>query len=212
MSITAVGSADVMAAPDVVTLALGVEVMRSTAVEAVGAASESALAVLSALSRDGIAPTDMRTTSMDLQHHYVITGGELHANSFSCRTGFTVTIRDIQRVAGLIDTAISAAGDTGRIHSLSYRFADDAELQHRARDEAFADARRKAEQYAQLSGLTLGRALTITEGVVGTHLGRHGIMTVQASANSGMPVSPGEQASTANVTVEFDTSPPAEVN
>jgi uncharacterized protein YggE len=57
-----------------------------------------------------------------------------------------VTIRDLQRVAGLIDAVISATGDTGRIHSLSYRFADDVELRCRARDEAFADARRKAEQ------------------------------------------------------------------
>jgi uncharacterized protein YggE len=199
-----------MAAPDVVTLALGVEAMRSTAVEALAAASQSASAVLSALDREGVAPSDVRTTSMDLRHHYVITGGEFDATSFSCGTGFTVTIRDVQRVAGLIDAAISAAGDTGRIHSLSYRFADDAELQHRARDEAFADARRKAEQYAQLSGLILGRALTITEGVVGTQLERHAFMTVQASANSAMPVSPGEQAATANVTVVFETSQPAE--
>jgi uncharacterized protein YggE len=189
-----------MAAPDVVTVALGVEATRPSAVEALGAASEAASALLSAVHSEGVASTDVRTSTLTLAHHHVIMGDQLHVMSFIAATSFTVIVRDIGRVAGLIDAAISAAGDSGRIHWLSYRFADDADLERRAREQAFADARMKAEHYAQLSGLTLGPVTTISEG------GHIGIITRTASSGSTMPVSPGEQAATADVTVVFETS------
>ena len=49
------------------------------------------------------------------------------------------------------------AGDATWINSVSYSIEDDSQLVKDARARAFQDAKNRAEQYAQLSGLTLGQ-------------------------------------------------------
>ncbi|EUA88418.1 hypothetical protein I551_5115 [Mycobacterium ulcerans str. Harvey] len=48
---------------------------------------------------------------------------------------------------------------------MSYSIEDDSQLVKDARARAFEDAKSRAQQYAQLSGLRLGTVLSISEGV-----------------------------------------------
>ena len=58
---------------------------------------------------------------------------------------------------------VSTGGDATRISSVSYSIADDSQLVKDARARAFNDAKNRADQYAQLSGLQLGKVLSISE-------------------------------------------------
>ena len=73
----------------------------------------------------------------------------------------TVRIRDVAKVAGVIDTLVGAgANDIGNV---TFEVSQASKLLDDAREKAVADARRKAEIYAKAAGVTLGAPLSISE-------------------------------------------------
>ena len=73
----------------------------------------------------------------------------------------TVRLRDVTKVANVIDTLVGAgANDIGGIN---FTVSQASKLLDEAREKAVADARRKAEIYAKAAGVTLGAPLSISE-------------------------------------------------
>ena len=69
----------------------------------------------------------------------------------------TVRLHDVTKVAGIIDTLVGAgANDIGGIN---FMVSQASKLLDDAREQAIADARRKAEIYAKAAGVTLGAPL-----------------------------------------------------
>ena len=74
----------------------------------------------------------------------------------------TIRLRDVTKVASVIDMLVGAgANDIGGIN---FMVSAASKLLDEAREQAFADARRKAEIYAKAAGVTLGAPLSISEG------------------------------------------------
>lgn len=65
------------------------------------------------------------------------------------------------RVARLVD--LLAAVNGIEISSIVFDIEDKSEQQKEARDNAYADAKQKAEDYAEFSGNKVGRALIISD-------------------------------------------------
>ena len=73
----------------------------------------------------------------------------------------TVRLRDVTKVASTIDMLVGAgANDIGGIN---FMVSQASKLLDDAREQAVADARRKAEIYAKAAGVTLGAPLSISE-------------------------------------------------
>ncbi len=73
----------------------------------------------------------------------------------------TVRLRDVAKLANVIDTLVGAgANDIGGI---GFSVSNASKLLDEAREQAVADARRKAEIYAKAAGVTLGAPLSISE-------------------------------------------------
>jgi uncharacterized protein YggE len=73
-----------------------------------------------------------------------------------------------------------------------------------ARANAFADAKARAQQYAQLAGRSLGRVEKIDESVDGggpIYYAKD--LAATGGAASPVPISPGQQTLTLNVSVTF---------
>ena len=69
----------------------------------------------------------------------------------------TIRLRDVTKVASVIDTLVGAgANDIGGI---GFSVSNASKLLDEAREQAIADARRKAEIYARAAGVTLGAPL-----------------------------------------------------
>ncbi len=83
---------------------------------------------------------------------------------------------------------------------IEFVVSQQSRLLDQARAEAIADARRKAELYAQAAGAKLGRVIAITdEGA--TPPPRPVMQALRAGA---VPVAPGEQTLRASVTVSYE--------
>ena len=75
----------------------------------------------------------------------------------------SIKVRDLDAVGPVIDDVAEAGGDLTRINGISLTVEDPKPFMDGLRSEAFEEARAKAEQLAGLAGVTLGRALSISE-------------------------------------------------
>jgi uncharacterized protein YggE len=204
-AITVSGEATVSAAPDLAQIDAGVANDAKTAKEASDANNAAMGKVLLALKGAGIPEKDYQTSRLSLQPQYAPN----RANGTSPVVGFrasnrvTVKIRDVTKVAGIIDTLVNAgANDIGNI---SFEVTQASKLLDDAREQAVADARRKAEIYAKATGVTLGAPLSIAEGGAPMPLfkGRMAAAPMAAPA----AVAPGEETLAVTVNVSWAIKP-----
>jgi uncharacterized protein len=114
-----------------------------------------------------------------------------------------VKIRKLDSASQALSSIVSTGGDATRINSVNYSIDDDSQLVKDARGRAFNDAKDRAQQYAQLSGLDLGRVISITESGGATP------PTPLPSTRSGaemaaVPLEPGQQTVSFSVTVIWE--------
>ncbi|MGL9619305.1 SIMPL domain-containing protein [Bradyrhizobium sp. U531] len=200
-AISVSGEANVSAAPDLAQIDAGVANDAKSAKEASDANNAAMGKVLLALKGAGIAEKDYQTSRLSLQPQY----GQNKSTGASPVVGFrasnrvTVKIRDVTKVASIIDTLVSAgANDIGNI---SFEVTQASKLLDDAREQAVADARRKAEIYAKATGVTLGAPLSVSEGGAPVPLFK-GRMAVAPMA-AGAAVAPGEETLSVTVNVSW---------
>ena len=203
-AISVSGEASVSAAPDLAQIDAGVANDAKSAKEASDANNAAMGKVLLALKGAGIAEKDYQTSRLSLQPQY----GQNKSTGASPVVGFrasnrvTVKIRDVTKVAGIIDTLVAAgANDIGNI---SFEVTQTSKLLDDAREQAVADARRKAEIYAKAAGVTLGEPLSITEeGAAPPVVFRSKMAAPMAAGNAPTPVAPGEELLSITVNVSW---------
>ena len=77
----------------------------------------------------------------------------------------TVTVRDIDQTGPVIDAAAAAAGDNLTVGGVTF-YVDDVEaLIGAARADAIGNASKRAGEYADAAGVTVGGVLQISEDV-----------------------------------------------
>ena len=161
-AISVTGEATVSAAPDLAQIDGGVASDAKTAREASEANNAAMGKVLLALKGAGIEAKDIQTSRLSLQPQ-----GAPNRSGPSAIVGYrasnrvTIQLRDVTKVASVIDTLVGAgANDIGGI---TFMVSQASKLLDQAREQAVADARRKAEIYAKAAGVTLGAPRSISE-------------------------------------------------
>jgi uncharacterized protein YggE len=162
--ISVTGEATLSVAPDQAQIDGGVTSEAKTAREASDANNVAMGKVLLALKGAGIEEKDFQTSRLSLQPQSAPnrTGtGPSTIVSYRASNRVTVRLRDVGKLASLIDTMVAAgANDIGGIN---FMVSNASKLLDEAREQAVADARRKAEIYAKAAGVTLGAPLSISE-------------------------------------------------
>lgn len=206
--ITVTGAAEVRAAPDVLVVTLGVEAIAPRASEARARASEAMVRLLAVLREAGVQARDTQTASVSLQPNYDYNSSEGRTlRGYTAAQSVTVTLRDLERSGETIDAALEAAGDAARMNGLRFGFSNPADLLLRARREAVADARFRAETYAAAAGVALGEVLSIVEAAEpGVRPVPRGMLEAKAMA---APIESGEEGVTSSVVVHFSLVPAA---
>jgi uncharacterized protein len=161
-AISVTGEATVSVAPDLAQIDGGVASDAKTAREASEANNAAMGKVLLALKGAGIEAKDIQTSRLSLQPQ-----GAPNRSGPSAIVGYrasnrvTIQVRDVTKVASVIDTLVGAgANDIGGIN---FMVSQASKLLDQAREQAVADARRKAGIYAKAAGVTLGAPLSISE-------------------------------------------------
>ena len=75
-------------------------------------------------------------------------------NGYQVTNTVTVRVRELDTLGAVLDKAVTVGANT--INGVSFSVADPSELYDEARKAAFADARDKAELYADAAGVELG--------------------------------------------------------
>lgn len=162
--IVVTGEGTVEIAPDMATVAAGVETQASTASAALEQNGTTMRAVLATLEEGGLARRDIQTSQLALTPVYRQSEtGEWTAEvtGYIARNVLTVRLRDISRIGAVIDSL----GDSGinRIDSIAFSVAEPRPHVDRARREAVTDARAKAELLAEAAGVSLGALASLRE-------------------------------------------------
>jgi uncharacterized protein YggE len=161
--VTVVGSGHVQGVPDTVTANVGISFTATDVTTAMNQTNSRQQAVINALVGAGVDRKNISTTKVSLRPE--------HANGTAAKiiTGYRadnviqLKIHPPDAASHLLALVVDTGGDATRITSVSYSIEDNSQLVKDARARAFQDAKARAEQYAQLSGLKLGKVLSISE-------------------------------------------------
>ncbi len=193
----------VTGAPDVLRLSMGVQTTGSTVNAALNQANGDITKVTAALKKHGVADKDIQTSGLSINPHWDQNSNS-HITGYDVSESLTVQLRKLNDAGSAISDAAAAGGNNTRIDSVSFDIEDNTALLNQARDAAFADAKAKAEQYAKLSGRSLGKVSQVSET---TDTAPRPIpfaaapMAASGMAEKAVPVSPGSQQVSVNTSV-----------
>jgi uncharacterized protein YggE len=159
------GESVIAAQPDIAVLVIGANVRLPTAGEAFAASEEKVAALTASLRANGVADRDIQTRQFSLSPEYGRNTGDGPAQIVGWRAVHTVSakLRDFSRIGKTIDDGVTALGGDAFIQGISFAIEDTDALAARARSEAIADARAKAEEVASRAGVRVGRLIYIRE-------------------------------------------------
>lgn len=146
--------------PDVLRVTFGVTVRRADVSTALSAANARQKRVADALRHRGVDSKDLQTADVNIGPWYDNKGRQ---RGYEVSETLTAKLRDMRKAGQAITDAVLAGGDEATLHGVSFSLEDNADLLASARDAAFAEAKGKAERYAQLSGRPLGEVQLIAE-------------------------------------------------
>lgn len=200
LSISAEGSSE--ARPDLATINLGVTTEGRTAQAALQENARRMTALTQALRRAGIAERDIQTANISVypQQQYR-EGQEPLITGYQANNTLTARVRNIDNTGRVIDAAVAAGGNT--VNGVSFSHADPEAQLDIARRDAIAEARRRAQLYADALGMRVHRIVAVSEGGGYAPPIPMPLARMEADAAS-TPVAPGEIETRISVNVTFE--------
>lgn len=165
LRVTGVG--EVLTEPDMATVTLGVISEAETAAEALEQNSQTVTGIIDALKAENIAARDIQTSNFSIQPKIVYPKssrtetGEPRIVGYTVNNTLSVRIRDLGATGAILDSMVTLGSNT--VSGIRFGVADPAPVEDRARKAAVADARARAELYAEAAGVKLGDIMLISE-------------------------------------------------
>lgn len=198
--VTVLGSGQVQGVPDTLTADVGIEFSAPDVTAAMNQTNDRQLAVINALVGAGLDRKDISTTQVSLQPQFA--GPDTTSPvGYRASNSIEVKIRKLDAASNALALLVSNGGDATRINSVNYAIDDNSQLVKDARARAFQDAEDRAQQYAHLSGLKLGKIISISESAGPTP--PTPVQAPQAMA-APVPLEPGQQTVSFSVTAVWE--------
>jgi uncharacterized protein YggE len=183
-------------------ISAGVTTSAATAAQALAANSVRMKGVFAALEKLGVPEKNIQTTNFFVSPQY--TNGENNnprrLTGYQVNNEVSVRLNDIGKLGTTLDALVTAGAN--QMNGISFSIQNSAPLLERARTDAMADARARAETYAKAAGVSLGAILSITEG--GNEAPRPMYRVTASFAAAPPPVAAGEQSVAADVSVVWE--------
>lgn len=201
------GSGIINARPDTMKMNVGVSIQESTVKAAQTKVTEVIEAMTARLQAANVEEKDYRTAQYSVEPvmDYPTEKGQAAAPrliGFRVTSMLEITLRDTARGPELLDALTTAGANT--IYNVSYTFAEPALIEQQAYDMAVKDAEARATKLAGLSGLKLGRIVSISEPstVAGSPL-----IAEKGMGAGGAGFYAGQQSVQVDVIVTYDSAP-----
>ncbi|HKU43408.1 MAG TPA: SIMPL domain-containing protein [Polyangiales bacterium] len=219
--IAVVGTGKASAPPDIARTSIGVEVRGPEVQQAVTEANTRMSAITGAIKALGIADKDLRTHSFSIGFEQEPTpppgpvpaqlerGAAPAAAAPAGPRGFyrvsnmlEVTIRDLSAVGRVLAAATGAGANN--VWGINFELENTEPLKTQARAQAVQHAQQNANELAQLSGVKLGKVISVSEGESEGRPGGPVLMSMRAAANEDVPIERGEITVNYGVRVLYD--------
>ena len=199
------GTGSVTVTPDIGVFDIGVEVTEDSVALARSGASEAIQRVRASITGNGVDERDIATRFFNIypQYDYDNDDDGPRITGYTVSNHIEVKVRDIDRLSDILDQAVTAGGDAIRVGGISFRVDEPEQYADEARKLAVEDARARAQQLADLAGVTLGSARTISESSGG--FAQRGFADAPAAfaADSSTSVSAGESEVSVSVHIVY---------
>ena len=165
------GQGSISLEPDLVMLNVGVETMGLTVAVTRNEAATAMAAIVQAVKARGLDDKDIQTRSFSIFPRYEFPEVSIGGTRTRQQTlvGYTVSntavirIRDLDSVGPIIDEVADAGGDATRINGIDFTVEDTKPFMDQLREDAVKDAIAKADQFAGLTGVSVGSLMFISE-------------------------------------------------
>jgi uncharacterized protein YggE len=162
LTVAANGTGSVSAVPDLAYVSIGVHSEDADAAAAVEQNSQVVNQVRTELEKWGVEAKDIQTSNFSIYQTspmgYDYNNPEA-GKIFAVDNSVQVTIRDLTKVGKILGASVEAGANN--IYSITFDVKDKDDLLEKARQKAFKDAEKQANQYASLAGGRLGRIVRV---------------------------------------------------
>lgn len=200
--ITVTGQGNAFAVPDMALITMGAMAEAETAKAAMDETSRITSAILDQLAGFEIEPRDVQTSDLSLHpvwNNRTNSNGRPRIEGYQASNSVTVRIRDLSRLGTVLDAVLTDGAN--QLNGLQFTLSDPEPLMNDARRNAVADARAKAELFAEAAGVELGRLISLSE--AGTHSPRPAMMGMARDMAESVPVAEGETEIRASVSLVY---------
>ncbi|MFH0830941.1 MAG: SIMPL domain-containing protein [Parcubacteria group bacterium] len=164
--LSSTGEGRVNATPDRAEITLGVESHAPDAAAASDQNNTKANAIIEAIKGLGIRDAEIQTINVGVFPEYDFgdaSGTEPKVTGYVATNTVVVKTNSIDKVSDVVDASIDAGSN--QVQGINFTFTAELrnKLEEEARRAALEDARSKAEVIAQVSGVSLGKVIAITE-------------------------------------------------
>lgn len=201
-TISMAGHGVVKGAPDQAQVNAGVNVSAATAAQALAANTARMRTVFAALEKMGVPAKNIQTINFSVSPQYTSgTNNERpRLTGYQVSNEVSVRLDDVSKLGTALDALVTAGAN--QMNGINFSIRDTDPLLLKARADAIADARLRAETYAKAAGVTLGAIQSISEG--GSEPPRPMYKVMAMRADSSVPVAAGEESVTADVSVVWE--------
>jgi hypothetical protein len=193
--------------PDLLTAAFGFSATAGSSQAALNQDNSEVSQALLALSGNGVAKADVQTTDLTISPQYVYPKGVPVLTGYQVTNTVTAKLRDMKKAGDALDAVVNATGNDATINALTVSFANPARVEDEARVQAVHQAVSHAGAMAAASGRRLGAVCSLTDdtqpSVVAPMAGLEGTANSSGAVSSAVPVEPGSQSETDQVTVVY---------
>jgi len=158
---TVTGEGTISIQPDIAYVNAGISQSASTVKQAQTKINEVINKITSGLKSLGIDSKDIKTTNYSINPTYDWSSNTQRITGYSASTQLNIKITDIDKVNDVIDS--TTANGANQIGNITFDTEDRQVAEEEARQQAIAEASKKAETAAKAAGFRLGKIVGYSE-------------------------------------------------
>ncbi|MCL5090916.1 MAG: SIMPL domain-containing protein [Patescibacteria group bacterium] len=171
--------------PDIAYATVGIEASGTSVKQTQNQINTVINKVSEGLKALGVNEEDIKTTNYNINPTFDWTNGKQRITGFSANTNLQIKIRDIDKINEVIDS--STTNGANQIGGISFDVEDKTKAEDEARKMAVAEAKKKAQDAAQIAGFKLGKIINYSEGGINPPAVMLSSMKVRDAAGGGAP-------------------------
>ena len=158
------GTGTATAEPDLAVINLGVQVLADSAGMALEGANTSLSSMLAVFATYGIEEGDTQTRFFNISTQYNYKeDGERVVAGYQVSNQLSAKVRNLDTIGDLITDIVEAGGNAVQVNGINFAIEDTSALQEEALMAAVEAAKAQAEKMAELSGVSVGKLMQISQ-------------------------------------------------